>query len=158
MLRRLPLGGRALDLAAGDGANSLLLASRGWRVDAVDISAVGLQIGKSVAGPLPIQWIVADLDEYEPAADHYNLVLCTRFFDRVRLPDLIRTALKPGGYFLGEVYNFRELARPDKHVGNPDYLVNEDEWPKLLAEFEILEHDQGEMTRVLFRKPPVQNS
>src|SRR5690606_37707305 len=65
LLRRLPMGGKALDLAAGDGANSLLLASRGWKVVAVDISAAGLEIGKRVAGPLPIDWQVADLDDYQ---------------------------------------------------------------------------------------------
>lgn len=153
-LRLLPRGGRALDLAAGDGANSLLLASRGWRVTAVDISAVGLEIGKRVAGPLPIEWIVADLDDYSPPAGQFDLVMALRFFDRKQLPDQVRTALKPGGYFLSESYNFRELNRPDSHVTNPDYLVSENEWPQLLDGFEVHEHDQSRSsTRILFRKP-----
>ena len=35
--------GRALDLACGEGRNALWLAQRGWRVTAVDFSAVGLE-------------------------------------------------------------------------------------------------------------------
>lgn len=157
LLRTLPLGGRALDLAAGDGANSLLLASRGWKVTAVDISAIGLQIGKRVAGPLPIDWQVADLDEYEPPAESFDLVICFRFFDHKRLPHIIGTALKPGGYFVGESFNFREGTRPGSHVTNPDYLVNEDEWLTLLPGFEILEHEQGSTTtRIFARKSAAQ--
>jgi 2-polyprenyl-3-methyl-5-hydroxy-6-metoxy-1,4-benzoquinol methylase len=34
--------GRALDLACGEGRNALWLASRGWRVTAVDFSQVAL--------------------------------------------------------------------------------------------------------------------
>ena len=37
--------GRALDLAAGEGRNSVWLAERGWSVTAVDFSRVGLREG-----------------------------------------------------------------------------------------------------------------
>ncbi len=54
LLPHLPRGGTGLDLAAGDGANALLLASRGNRMTAVDISSVGLNLGKRTGGPLPV--------------------------------------------------------------------------------------------------------
>ncbi|MFD0328131.1 methyltransferase domain-containing protein [Streptacidiphilus monticola] len=41
--------GRALDLAAGEGRNALWLAEQGWRVDAVDWSAVGLDKARRAA-------------------------------------------------------------------------------------------------------------
>jgi 2-polyprenyl-3-methyl-5-hydroxy-6-metoxy-1,4-benzoquinol methylase len=37
--------GRALDLAAGEGRNTVWLAERGWQVTAVDFSRVGLEKG-----------------------------------------------------------------------------------------------------------------
>ena len=38
--------GRAIDLAAGEGRNTVWLAERGWRVTAVDFSRVGLDKGR----------------------------------------------------------------------------------------------------------------
>ncbi|HXO25253.1 MAG TPA: class I SAM-dependent methyltransferase, partial [Streptosporangiaceae bacterium] len=44
-LAGLPAG-RAIDLAAGEGRNTVWLAERGWRVTAVDFSRVGLDKGR----------------------------------------------------------------------------------------------------------------
>ena len=41
--------GRAVDLAAGECRNAVWLAERGWEVDAVDFSAVGLAKGERLA-------------------------------------------------------------------------------------------------------------
>ena len=52
----------AIDLAAGEGRNALWLASRGWRVTAVDFSATGLSIGRTRAAEagLELDWVTAD--------------------------------------------------------------------------------------------------
>ena len=54
--------GTAIDLAAGEGRNALWLASRGWRVTAVDFSATGLSIGRTRAAEagLDLGWVTAD--------------------------------------------------------------------------------------------------
>jgi SAM-dependent methyltransferase len=72
--------GRALDLAAGEGRNSVWLAERGWSVTAVDFSRVGLDKGRTLAaargvGDGRVDWVVADLSEYEPARAAFDLVL-----------------------------------------------------------------------------------
>ena len=72
--------GRALDLAAGEGRNSVWLAERGWSVTAVDFSRVGLEKGRklSAAHGVPdrqVDWVVADLSEYEPPSEAFELVL-----------------------------------------------------------------------------------
>jgi len=41
--------GRAIDLAAGEGRNTVWLAERGWRVTAVDFSRVGLDKGRALS-------------------------------------------------------------------------------------------------------------
>jgi SAM-dependent methyltransferase len=60
--------GRALDLACGEGRNAVWLAARGWRVTAVDFSAVGLDKGRALEqrelGTSAIEWIVADATTY----------------------------------------------------------------------------------------------
>jgi len=76
--------GRALDLACGEGRNALWLARSGWRVTAVDFSQVALEkAGKRAAaengsaseGAARVEWIAADVTEYEPEAGAYDLAL-----------------------------------------------------------------------------------
>jgi SAM-dependent methyltransferase len=98
--------GRALDLAAGEGRNTVWLAGRGWRVTAVDFSRVGLEKGRklSAARGVPegqVDWIVADLHDYQPEPGGYDLVLIAYFqvSPKVRATVLGRAAaaLAPGG-------------------------------------------------------------
>lgn len=70
--------GRALDLAAGEGRNAVWLASRGWRVTAVDFSRVAIDKGRQAAeaaGVDSIEWVVADLLGYEPEPGGYDAVI-----------------------------------------------------------------------------------
>lgn len=153
-LAQLPRGGKALDLACGDGGNALLLASRGFRVTAVDIAKTALEIGKKVAGPLPIQWIEADLDEYQPEPGAFDVVLCMRYLDRRRIGGLVDQALKSQGYVIAETFNRLASAETGCHISNPDYLLEEGEWPKLFAGYEALAHEEKEgISRILARKP-----
>ena len=48
-LPELPITGLVLDVAAGDGRHSFILAQRGLRVDAVDISWQGLRLARQRA-------------------------------------------------------------------------------------------------------------
>jgi SAM-dependent methyltransferase len=68
--------GRALDLACGEGRNALWLADRGWRVTAVDFSRVALERGRAVAAErgFPVEWVEADVVEWEPPRDAFDLV------------------------------------------------------------------------------------
>jgi SAM-dependent methyltransferase len=73
--------GRALDLGAGEGRNSVWLAGRGWSVTAVDFSAVALNKGRRMAESLGaetvnrILWVEADLVDYSPEPASYELAL-----------------------------------------------------------------------------------
>ena len=74
------LPGTALDAGAGEGADAIWLARRGWRVTAADISGVALEraaehaakAGDAAAGR--IQWLREDLKEWAPPARAYDLV------------------------------------------------------------------------------------
>lgn len=69
--------GRALDLACGEGRNSVWLAERGWRVVGVDFSEVGLQKARALAAAREVEaeWVRADLTEYRPDARTFDLVM-----------------------------------------------------------------------------------
>jgi SAM-dependent methyltransferase len=100
--------GRALDLGAGEGRTALWLAARGWEVTAVDFSDVAVERGRQrveqaeVAGT--VDWICADLTDYEPQAGAFELVLVLFVHlpppDRRRLLALVAAALAPGGVVL----------------------------------------------------------
>ncbi len=72
--------GRALDAGCGNGTEALWLATRGWRVTAVDFSAPALAHGRSIAEGFGsdvagrLEWVEGDLGVWTPAADHYDLV------------------------------------------------------------------------------------
>ena len=55
-------GGRALDLACGEGRNSIWLAKRGWEVTAVDFSVVAVERGRKLAAQqgVEVEWVAAD--------------------------------------------------------------------------------------------------
>jgi SAM-dependent methyltransferase len=125
-LAELPPG-RALDLAAGEGRNSVWLAERGWRVTAVDFSRVGLTKGRKLAtargvGEARIEWIVADLCDYEPDQGAFDLVLATYFQvgAELRAAVLARAsaALAPGGRLLVVGYDLTNLT---EGLGGPQY-------------------------------------
>jgi SAM-dependent methyltransferase len=72
--------GAALDVGAGEGADAIWLAARGWRVTAVDISGVALgraaghaaTAGDAVAAA--IEWLREDIVRWQPPERAYDLV------------------------------------------------------------------------------------
>lgn len=69
--------GRALDLAAGEGRNSLWLADLGWRATAVDFAENALARGRAQAEEhsLDVEWVQADVLEYLPESGAYDAVV-----------------------------------------------------------------------------------
>jgi SAM-dependent methyltransferase len=69
--------GRALDLACGEGRNSVWLAERGWRVTGVDFSDVALAKARRLAAArdVEVDWIASDVLEYVPEPQAFELVI-----------------------------------------------------------------------------------
>ncbi len=98
--------GRALDLACGEGRNAVWLAERGWAVTGVDFSAVGLDKARRLADARHVsaQWERADVTEYQPPAEGFDLVIVMY----LHLPEASRRtafrraagAVAPGGTLL----------------------------------------------------------
>lgn len=114
--------GDALDVGSGEGADAIWLASQGWTVTAVDISAVALDRaashaaarGDEIAGR--ITWRQADLLSWDPGQQQFDLVSAQfMYLPEAELESLHRrlaTAVRPGGTLL------IVLHHPDSmHVG-----------------------------------------
>jgi SAM-dependent methyltransferase len=88
--------GRALDAGSGHGAETLWLASRGWRVAAVDFSTTALEHARSRAESLGadvaarIEWIAADLATWIPPRERYDLVACLYVHVAGSVPEMVR--------------------------------------------------------------------
>jgi len=93
--------GNALDIACGNGRNSLFLAEKGFAVDAVDISTVATQ--HLAARDPSINVICQDIDAWKIPQNRYELVVNVRFLDR-RLFPMIQAGLRPGGVLIFESF------------------------------------------------------
>lgn len=98
--------GRALDVAAGEGRNAAWLAEGGWRVTALDFSAVGVDKGRrlSAARGVDVDWVLGDATTWEPPAEAFDLVLIAYLHlpaaDRAAVLRHAADALAPGGTLL----------------------------------------------------------
>jgi SAM-dependent methyltransferase len=147
--------GRALDLAAGEGRNTVWLAERGWRVTAVDFSRVGLEKGRKLSvtrgvDEARVDWIVADLRDYEPERDAYDLALTAylQVSPALRAAVLARAAaaLAPGGtaFVVGH-----DLANLTEGVGgpqDPDVLYTPEAIGKELPGLRVLRSERVRRT------------
>lgn len=135
--------GRALDLACGEGRNAAWLAERGWKVTGVDFSEVAIAKARerAVREQLDIDFIGADLLEYEPAVDAFELVLV--FYLQIPAPErrrvLERAALAVGadGTLLLVGHDLTNLTDGVGGPQDPDLLYTPDDIAADLPGLEI---------------------
>jgi SAM-dependent methyltransferase len=117
--------GRALDLGAGEGRHALWLASRGWRVTAVDFSAVGLAKGEAEATRLglSVDWTVADVRSWHPPARAaFDLVLAAYLHLAEDVLGRAAGWLAPGGALVVVGHALRNLTEGVGGPSNPELL------------------------------------
>jgi SAM-dependent methyltransferase len=96
--------GRALDAGCGHGSETVWLATRGWRVTALDFSATALDHARSTAEALGVaervEWVEGDLATWAPPPAHYDLVACLYVHVAGSVQELVRrmaSGVAPGG-------------------------------------------------------------
>jgi len=138
-------GKRVLDVACGAGRNALFLAAQGFRVTALDISAVGLERGRHAATErgLDIEWLHADLDE-DPAkvlpAGPFDSIVWVRYIHRALMPHLI-ARLAPGGTMLCEQHVTTDAAVAGPT--NPSFRLAPGELLQTVQGLHVLHHREG---------------
>lgn len=90
--------GVGLDVASGEGRNAIWLASRGWKMTAVDFSEVAVEKGRSQTDQ--VGFVVADVLTWEPP-ERYDLVLVAYLhLPETQMREVIERVaswLRPGG-------------------------------------------------------------
>jgi SAM-dependent methyltransferase len=117
--------GRALDLGCGNGRDSVFMASRGCRVDAVDFAAEPLAWGRELANSAgeTVHFVQGSIFDVDLDANGYDLVNDSGCFHhltphrRISYLSLLRRVLKPGGTLVFCCLN-PEIAppKPDREV------------------------------------------
>jgi SAM-dependent methyltransferase len=122
--------GRALDIACGNGRNSIFLADNGFAVDAVDISTVATNRLEGQHSNINV--ICTDLDEWIIPPDRYDLIVNIKFLDRQLFP-MIRDGLKTGGVLI-----FRSFMNGHKD----EYCLKQNELLREFQSFRIVYYEE----------------
>jgi tellurite methyltransferase len=108
------VGGQAVDLGCGQGFETAELLRRGWDVVAIDATEEGIRRLRQRVGDVGprLRTVVSRMEGVDvPAADlvhaSYSLPFC-RPDVFPRLWDDIRSAIRPGGRFAGELFGDRD--------------------------------------------------
>ena len=98
--------GKALDIAMGEGRNSVFLASQGFQVEGVDCSAKAVEKAKKLAAEknVSIEAKTQNLDFFLMPLMKYDSIVMTYFRPQARFFSEVRRGLVAGGTFLFEAY------------------------------------------------------
>jgi len=129
--------GHALDVGAGEGADAIWLASRGWHVIAVDLSPVALerahahadQAGADIAKR--ISWVHEDVTSWDPGTGRYDLVSVQYMHlppaPRKAMLEQLATAVAPGGNLLIVGHHPSDLQTTVRRPHTPELLFTGDD-------------------------------
>jgi len=139
----LPKGGKALDIAMGTGRNALYLASLGFQVTGVDLSAVAVEKCRQRAERLglPIEALAADLEHYPLPTEEYDLIVNFYYLQRSLAPQIV-AALKPGGVLVFETFTIDQLQF-GWGPKSPDNLLHPGELREMFTGLETLLYHEG---------------
>lgn len=143
-LRFLPAAGRAWDVASGPGRHSLLLARRGYRVLATDLSWAALHRlrTRSRAEGLQVDPVHADLEAWQPhPRARFDCIINTYFLLRP-LFAVFRERLKPGGVLLFETYTVDEIDVLGGDIRRA-FALERGELRQAFSDFEIVTYEEG---------------
>jgi SAM-dependent methyltransferase len=142
--------GRAADLGAGEGRNSIWLAGAGWQVTAIDFSqvALGRLRARAASEHLTVETVAADIDNYLQNGETFDLVVVANIHpdpdDRRRLLQAAAAAVATGGHLFVVGHHLDSFGR----AGPPDEarFYTEERLAGLFPGLELLELARIERT------------
>lgn len=126
--------GKALDVAMGQGRNSIYLAQQGWNVTGFDVSAEGLAQARKLASAagVTIQTVLASDEEFDFGVEAWDLIAILYPIEK-RSVYRARKALKPGGIVVVECSH--------KEGANAPFEFETNELPKIFDGFRIVKYE-----------------
>jgi SAM-dependent methyltransferase len=133
--------GAALDLACGEGRNTIWLADEGWDATGVDFSSVGIEKARKIAGDTVVSWVVADVTTFVPHRKFDLVLIVYVHLNANAMENLFARAveaLAPGGTLIGLGHALRNLADGVGGPPYPDILWTEDRIAPLVESLDIV--------------------
>jgi SAM-dependent methyltransferase len=142
----LPAAGSVLCVADGEGRNSVWLARQGFKVQAFDISEVGVAKARRLASEsgVSVDLTIADCEQYDWRAQSHDGVaaIFIQFADpdmRARLFARMVRALKPGGVLILQGYTPRQLEYKTGGPGQLSHVYTADLIREAFSDLQIVE-------------------
>jgi len=138
----LPRSGLALDLASGEGRNSLFLAQTGLEVIALDFSTHALRKCMALAREtgVSIHIAVLDLNGFDIPAGKFDVIINFNYLQRSLCRRIIR-GLRPGGVLIFETLTDEHLkSSPDF---NPEFLLGRGELLETFRELRLIKYREA---------------
>jgi 2-polyprenyl-3-methyl-5-hydroxy-6-metoxy-1,4-benzoquinol methylase len=153
MHKRLRLTGDVLAIAEGEGRNAVYLAEQGMNVTAWDYAASGLEKTNKLAHSrgVSVKTELIDLNEAVWTEDKWDELICVfgHFPKEIRQKTLkgIKKAVKPGGYFITEVYSQYQLEYKTGGPQDKSLLYFPEEFLADFSDWRIVHFFMGEVIR-----------
>lgn len=153
MQQKLELSGDGLAIAEGEGRNAVFLAEQGMNVTTWDFAESGLAKTEKLAKNkgVSVTTKLVDLNEANWIENQWDELVCIfgHFPSEVRKKVLegVKTTVKPGGYFVTEVYSIHQTPYKSGGPQNQDFLYAPEEFLKTFGDWRIVHFFMGEVVR-----------
>jgi len=150
---KIHVSGNALAIAEGEGRNAVYLAESGLNVTTWDYAESGLEKTKKLADEkgVAVSTELINLNEANWHSKEWDEIVCIygHFPEALRQQTLqgIKKAVKPGGYFLSEVYSPYQIPYKSGGPKNQEFLYKPEEFLKTFSDWRINHFFMGEVTR-----------
>lgn len=151
--KKLKLSGDALAIAEGEGRNAVFLAEHGMSVTAWDYAESGLAKTEKLAQNrgVSVTTKLVDLNEAKWIENQWDELVCIfgHFPSELRQKVLegVKKAVKPGGYFVTEVYSIHQIPYKSGGPQNQEFLYAPEEFLKVFSDWRIVHFFMGEVVR-----------
>ncbi|CAF0952970.1 unnamed protein product [Rotaria sordida] len=134
-----------LDIAMGQGRNSIWLARKGYKVTGFDSSIEGIQIAKNQAKNLnltTLQTHITTIEEFHFGFEQWDLIVCMYFpiMNETSYLRRIEQSLKYNGLLIVEVFHWDSLS--DEYIIPIDVTYRTNDIPLLFSNLTILIYEE----------------
>lgn len=151
--QKLKLKGNVLAIAEGEGRNAVYLAQNGLNVTAWDYAASGLAKTSKLAElkGVSVKTELVDLNDATWKNNEWDQLVCIfgHFPTDLRKKTLTsaKESIKPGGYFITEVYSVHQLSYQTGGPKDVGLLYTPDEFLQIFSDWRIVHFFVGEVKR-----------